>query len=175
MYYIRKLSSTSSLYKLRDPKCTGDICADFLGQDMRTSNDTLSVWRSSTLNEKDVEPAICAALLSSSGIRATQFLIIDSDSLKEFGICTDDSEPGVTAFKGSESLHTNLCDLTYDKIGRLIQIFRSACTDTDRTPKIQKDQFKKIIIDIDKRGQLDLDKLEEHMKKEVQKVLDSVR
>lgn len=171
MYYIRKLSKPSSLFKLQALNNFQNTHADFLGQDLRTTANTLSVWRSESLDQKDISKAINAALLSSSQVNASQFIILDSDSLAQAGIGTDDSEPGKTAYSGLEGLHTNLCDLTYDKIGKLLQIYCGICKDTQRTPKIEKGQFKEIIITANEKGCLNMTALQEHMLKEVQQIL----
>ncbi|MEQ2521574.1 hypothetical protein WMO24_14225 [Ruthenibacterium sp. CLA-JM-H11] len=173
MYYVRKLSKPSSLFKLRDTDNFRNIQADFLGQDLRTSSNTLSVWRSESLDKKDIDKAINAALLASSQVNASQFLIIDSDALEWAGIRTDDTEPGITAYSGLEGLHTNLCDLTYEKIGNLLQVYCKVCEDSQRTPKIDKERFKQIIIMANNENCLNVGVLQEHMQKEIQKVLNS--
>lgn len=171
MYYIRKLSKPSSLYKLKALININELSADFLGQDMRTSDNTLSVWRSKTLDGPDINRAITAALLASSQINASQFLVIDSDALSFAEIRTDDTQPGKTAYKGFENLHTNLCDLTYEKIGKLIQIYCDVCQDKTRTPKIEKEAFKKVIVKANENGELDFSNLDEHMQKEITNIL----
>lgn len=173
MYYVRKLSKPSSLFKLQALDNFQNIPADFLGQDLRTSANTLSVWRSESLNQEDINKAINAALLASSQVNTSQFLIIDSDALEQVGIRTDDTEPGITGYSGLEGLHTNLCDLTYEKIGYVLQIYCKYCKDEQRTPKIDKGQFKQIIISANEAHCLNMKALQEHMQKEVQQVLDS--
>lgn len=173
MYYVRKLSKPSSLYKLKTLDDVKNLSADFLGQDLRTTENTLSVWRSETLEAGDLNQAINAALLASSQVNASQFLVIDSEALANVGIRTDDSQPGKTAYIGLEPLHTNLCDLTYEKIGQLLQIYCDICNDMQRTPKIEKARFKEIIIEADNQGKLNMAILSDHMKKEIQKVLSS--
>lgn len=173
MYYVRKLSRPTSLYKLKALDDIKNLCADFLGQDLRTSENTLSVWRSETLEESDLSKAINAALLASSQVNASQFLIIDSEALADADIRTDDSQLGKTAYVGLENLHTNLCDLTYEKIGRLLQIYCNICNDAQRTPKVEKSKFKGIIIEANRLGKLDATVLQEHMQKEIQNVLNS--
>ena len=169
--YVRKLSKTSSLYKIKELDDVKNLCSDFLGQEMRTSENTLSVWRSATLEGEDLNDAITAALLASSQVTTSQFLIIDSDALRDADIQTDDSQLGKTAYIGFENLHTNLCDLTYEKIGRLLQIYLRACNDESRTPKIEKDVFKKIILETNAKGVLNFTELQEHMQKAVQQII----
>lgn len=171
MYYIRKLSKPSSLFKLQALSNVNELYADFLGQDMRTSDNTLSVWRSETLDSQDIDKAINAALLASSQVNASQFVIIDSDALSIADIRTDDTQPGKTGYKGLEYLHTNLCDLTYEKIGKLIQIYLEICRDKTRTPKIEKETFKKVIVKANEDGALDISILQDHMQNEIKAIL----
>ena len=105
MYYVRKLSKTSSLYKIKELDDVKNLCSDFLGQEMLTSENTLSVWRSATLEGEDLNDAITAALLASSQVTTSQFLIIDSDALRDADIQTDDSQLGKTAYIGFEKTH----------------------------------------------------------------------
>lgn len=171
MYYVRKLSKPSSLFKITHLQKIGDLDADFLGQEMRTSGNTLSVWRSETLEKADLYKAIKAALLSSTQINASQFIIIDSDALAEAKIATDDHELGKTAYKGLEHLHTNLCELTYEKIGVLLKLYKDVCGLKERTPKIEKKEFKDIIHEANALNVLDISVLEEHMQKEITQLL----
>jgi hypothetical protein len=150
------------------------ICADFLGQDMRTTNNTLSVWRSETLNPSDLDNAIKAALLTCSQVNATQFIILDSEALSRADISTSDEQPGKTAYKGLENLHTDLCELTYEKIGTLLQLYQDASSQSDRIPKIEKKRFKEIIVEAHSLGALDISVLQDHMQKEVAKVIGSL-
>ena len=75
MYYVRKLSKTSSLYKIKELDDVKNLCSDFLGQEMRTSENTLSVWRSATLEGEDLNDAITAALLASSQVTTSQYRV----------------------------------------------------------------------------------------------------
>ena len=61
--------------------------------------------------------------------------------------------------------------LTYEKIGRLLQIYLRACNDESRTPKIEKDVFKKIILETNAKGVLNFTELQEHMQKAVQQII----
>lgn len=173
MYYVRKLSKPSSLYKIQTLEDIKTIYADFLGQDMRTTENTLSVWRSETLNPSDLDNAIKAALLTSSQVNATQFIILDSEELASANIITSNEKPGTTAYKGLENLHTDLCGLTYEKIGALLQLYKKVSANPERTPKIEKKRFKEIIVEANSLGVLDATVLQEHMQKEIAKVLNS--
>lgn len=175
MYYVRKLSKPSSLFKIQTLEDIKTIYADFLGQDMRTKENTLSVWRSETLNPSDLDNALKAALLSSSQLNNTQFIILDSEELASVNITTSNEKPGVTAYKGLENLHTDLCELTYEKIGALLQLYKKISTNPERTPKIEKKRFKEIIVEANTLGVLDVSVLQEHMQNEIAKVLDSTK
>ena len=173
MYYIRKLSKPSSLYKIKALTDVKDLCADFLGQELRTADNTLSVWRSETLDDAELNKAINAALLASSQINTSQFLIFNSSDLSNAGIQVDDTQPGKTAYIGCEHLHTNLCDLTYEKIGKLLEIYCKVANNSQLTPKIEKSMFKEIICEANKAGVLNMSALQEHMQKEVGNLLEN--
>ena len=138
---------------------------------MRTTENTLSVWRSETLNPSDLDNAIKAALLTSSQVNATQFIILDSEELQKANILTSDEKPGKTAYKGLENLHTDLCELTYEKIGTLLQLYQDVSNKPERTPKIEKPKFKEIIVEANDLGVLDTSVLQDHMQREIDKIL----
>ncbi len=62
MFYIRKLSKPSNLQKVKSISNPAIIPADFIGQEMRTAQNTLSVWRCESLDQVEMRKAIIAAV-----------------------------------------------------------------------------------------------------------------
>lgn len=173
MYYVRRLSKTSNLSKIRTMKSVQTMSADILGQEMKTTGNTLSVWRFSTLDSEEMNDALKAAVLTGTDIVKTQFIILDSDSLTEAGISTDDNQLGKTGYIGLEDTHTNLCDLTYEKIGILLSLYQKAIQDSKRTPVIEKEDMKKIILELQQNDKLNIQAVPEHLGEKISKLLET--
>lgn len=170
MFYVRKLSKPPNLQIIQRGSNPQLIPADFIGQEMRTAQNTLSVWRCESLDKEGIQDAIKAALFSSSTISATQFLILDSDMLDQAGIKINDTR-GKTSYKGLNHLHSDLCELTYEKIGILLQLYNEASQLEKRTPKVDKQVFQKIAIDAYHADCLDEDEMDEHFKNEIHRLI----
>lgn len=170
MYYVRKLSKTSNLQKIQNNPSPSIVPADFIGQELRTKENTLSVWRCESPDEEGRKDAIKAALFASSELSATQFIIFDSDMLEAAGIKTCDTV-GKTGYKNLEHLHTDLCELTYEKLGRLLDLYYRTSHLKDRIPKIEKEEFKKIALEAYNSNCLDESKMDDHLRNEINKLV----
>lgn len=149
MYYIRKIKN-SNLYKIKDCDTCDLIAADVLKQEYATISNTLSFWKCTSLDA--MEDTIKAILLSTTAIETTQFIIINDEQLNKFQIDTDNSEPGKTGYLGFENLHVNLCNLTYGKIGALLNIYKENAIHAELVPKLQKQDVKKYIAEVKQKG-----------------------
>lgn len=171
VYYVRKLSKPANLYKIKESSDISLVPADFLGQEMRTQKNTLSVWRCESIDEVGMRDAIKAALFVSTGIEATQFIILDSDMLDEAGIKVVDVT-GRTAYKGLNDLHSDLCELTFEKIGVLLNLYHRTSLIEGRIPKIEKAEFQQIALEAYNGDFLDEDVMDEKLQKAIHKVVE---
>ena len=171
MYYVRKMSKPTNLYKIKEAKDIATVHADFLGQELRTSQNTLSVWRCENMDDVGYQNAIKAALFASSDIIATQLIVLDSEMLEAAGIKTEDVQ-GKTSYVGLNNLHTDLCELTYEKIGILLDLYRKTINLQDRIPKVEKKDFQDFVVDAHRNNLLDESGMDEKFKKAVGKLLD---
>lgn len=166
MYYIRKLSKESDIERLLMQNLPDDIPADFISQNMRTHSNTLSVWRTPTLDQDSDEykDAIRAALLAGTDFnKKSQFLIISDNDLAEYDIRIDDSEIGETGYKGHGNLHSNICQLTFKKLGDLIRVFSQSSQQPERRPVISKAGNIAIISELLQQELIDFTKLNGEM------------
>lgn len=169
MYFIRRLSKCSNLYKLK----TSDyrtISSDLLYQEMRTTNQTLSVWHFEAIGSDEYERVLQAALLTGTSVESTQFIIISSDELTEYGISyVYNSNP--SGYIGMDDHHTDLCNLSVDDICRLLSLFTDISRKEGRTPKIEKTEFIRIIKQLDERTLLDRSHLNDHLVSDINRCL----
>lgn len=152
MFYLRKMSKKTNLLKIKTASSRSDIDADVLKQELGTTGNTLSFWKCSDLDSP--ENTIKAILLSTTSIDTSQFIVVSDDLLEKYHIEIDDTQKGVTGYKGYENLHINFCNLTYEKIGLLLDMIKEISDNKKFTPELKKQEVKKYIIEVKEAGLL---------------------
>lgn len=167
MFYIRKLSKKSNLFRIRDAISNSNIEADVLKQELGTTRNTLSFWKCEDIT--DMKNVMKAILLSATSIETSQFIVINDEMLDKYGIERNYEEKGITGYKGYENLHVNLCNLNYEKIGLILNIFKDISTNKQYTPELKKDDVKKYIIEVKKDGLLNEESINPSLKRDIDK------
>lgn len=91
MFYVRKLSKKSNLYKIRDVSLE-KVEADVLKQELGTSRNTLSFWKCDDMSH--LADTMKAIILSTTSIETSQFIIVDDELLNKYEISIDETELG---------------------------------------------------------------------------------
>lgn len=172
MFYIRKLSKKSNLFKIKSSETSATIAADVLKQELGTSGNTLSFWKCDNL--ETTRDAIKAILLSTTSIETSQFIIVDDELLNKYQIEIDDTNEGITGYKGFENLHVDFCNLTYEKIGFILNMIKEIAEEEKRTPELKKDEVKRYIIEVKEAGLLNLDNLRPELRLAINKYCNSI-
>lgn len=172
MFYIRKLSKKSNLYKIKSSETPATIAADVLKQELGTSGNTLSFWKCDNL--ETTRDAIKAILLSTTSIETSQFIIVDDELLNKYQIEIDDTNEGITGYKGFENLHVDFCNLTYEKIGFILSMIKEIAEEEKRTPELKKDEVKRYIIEVKEAGLLNLENLRPELCLAINKYCNSI-
>lgn len=167
MYYIRKLSNKANLLKIKAAQDIKLLDADILKQELGTTGNTLSFWKCDDLDNTD--DAIKAILLSTTGIATSQFFIINDEVVKKYGLLMDDTELGVTGYRGHENLHVNMVKLNYAKIGTILEMLKEVFQHPEYTPKLEKSKVKERILEVKKQGLLNEANMQEQLVKDVEK------
>lgn len=167
MYYIRKLSNNPNLEKVKNAEDIGELDADILKQELGTTDNSLSFWKCDTLEK--MEDTIKAILLSTTGIKTSQFFILSDDIIDKYGFKMDDTQPGITGYKGFEQLHINMTELTYSKIGKVLQMLNEVFKNPQNTLKLDRDKVKAYIIEVKQAGLLNEEVLKDGLRKEIDK------
>ena len=152
MFYVRKLSKKSNLYKIRDVSLE-KVEADVLKQELGTSR-----------NMSHLSDTMKAIILSTTSIETSQFIIVDDELLNKYGISIDETELGATGYKGFDKLHVNFCDLDYEKIGAILNMIREISSDKTRIPELKREQVKSYIVEVRKKGLLDEEAIRPELK-----------
>ena len=172
MFYIRKLSKKSNLFKIKSTETSANIAADVLKQELGTSGNTLSFWKCDNLDE--TKDAIKAILLSTTSIETSQFIIVDDELLNKYQIETDDTHEGITGYRGFENLHVDFCNLTYEKIGYILDMIKEIAEETNRTPELKKEDVKKYIIEVKEAGLLNQDSIRPELLSSINKYCNNI-
>ena len=167
MYYVRKLSNNPNLEKVKNADDIGELGADILKQELGTTSNSLSFWKCDNLEK--LKDTIKAILLSTTGIKASTFFILSDDIIDKYGFKMDDTQPGLTGYKGFEQLHINMTELTYSKIGTVLQMLNEVFQDPQNTPKLDRDKAKAYIMEVKQAGLLNEEALKDELRKDIDK------
>ena len=80
-----------------------------------------------------------------------------------------DGSKMVTGYKGFEQLHINMTELTYAKIGTVLQMLNEVFEDPQNTPKLDRDKVKAYIMEVKQAGLLNEDALRDELRKDIDK------
>ena len=167
MYYVRRLSNIPNLEKIKAANNIEDIDSDILRQELGTTGNTLSFWKCSNL--EDINDTIKAILLSMSEIKKSQFYIINDGIIEKYGLKMDDTQPGNTGYKGFESLHSDMVELTYSKIGAVLRMLNEIFKNPANTKKVDRQKVKDYILEVIKDDLLNEDALNSELKEDIEK------
>ncbi len=167
MYYVRKLSNNPNLEKVKCVDDIGELGADILKQEFGTTNNSLSFWKCESLEK--MSDTFKAILLSTTGIKTSQFFVLSEEIIDKYGFKMDDTQLGVTGYKGFEQLHINMIELTYSKIGTVLQMLNEVFKDPQNTPKLNRDIVKAYIMEVKQAGLLNEDVLNDELRKDIDK------
>ena len=165
MYYIRKLTKTSSLNKIKSANTFEDTESDVLKDEFKTSSSRLSFWKCEDLN--NYTETINAILFSGSDIKASSFIALSDKDLNDIGVVTDDSALGKTGYKGHGNLHIDLCLPHIQQIKDLMGLYHKMPT---VFLTLEKPDVQKYIKNVIAAGNYDENNTDEHLKKEIQKL-----
>jgi len=161
------LSRPVNLFKLQQMENSSDMEADILKQEFGTTGNTLSFWKCDNLDS--VIDAVKAIILSTTAIKPSQFVIVEESVATRYGFSMDDKNPGVTGYNGFESLHVDMINLTYGKIGTLMQMLKEVASDENYSPKYERNNVKELIKEVIDAGCLNKETTPDALLKDIYK------
>ena len=166
-FYIRKISPVKWPQKGVDT-AVEDIRADAITGDIRTTEDTISLWRIDSLEELD--QAVLA--LASGGDKAVTYnvLTIPEENLQKYGFTLKETD-GNTPVESLVQTHRDVVGVNYGSLGRFAQLIMDSIN-ADEFCTITKKQVKALILKAYKNGEINRDKLKERMREEIDKELE---
>ena len=102
--------------------------------DLRTSGDTLSVWKIDNVDDMDTAVLALSASSKTEEIENISVVWMDEEDLKNKGINLDDSQKGDTIVIDLRDRHVNLVKLNYSFLGSIALLIMQ---------KLKQDNFKR--------------------------------
>ena len=152
-YYVRKIARSKwALLNQQSEDILGNYKADTIANDIRTTNNTISLWKTEDLTEENMEPLIVVNSLLGDTISKMELLIIPEDLLEDFSLQQEDGNTIVSRYR---SAHYNVEHLTVNKH---IQFARDVVLNIVKSEneKPNKPSDEKLIIRIRDKDQLPL-------------------
>lgn len=152
VYYIRKIARAKwTLINDHEKNIIENYRADAIANDMRTTKDTLSFWRTESLTGAEFEPIIVINSLMSDKIRKIDLLCVPEGMIGEFSLQQEDGDTIVSQYK---HLHYNIISLS---IKLLINFAREVVLKIiEREEKPQEPNQMPLIQHVGEKEQLDL-------------------
>ena len=148
-FLVRKISRS----KWPDDKCDVlDLYGDAIA-DLKTTGNTLSLWRIET--EEDLPQAVLALSASSKSdsIETLSLVWVSEDLVCEKRIPIDEEKPGDTIVSDLAGLHRDLYGITYKSLGDVATILMSEMIDNNRYKRYTRSEVKVALAQayVDKR------------------------
>lgn len=99
-----------------DLENTFDVTADAITNCLRTTKNTLSVWKIE--NEEDLENAILALVANQDHLDTIDIVILEESTLIKYDLSII-ATPGDTPIDHLINTHRDIAELTYDKLGNV--------------------------------------------------------
>ena len=170
MFCLRKLNQLSDFNELLHCNDINDLSIRFLDRNMmdkvkaeQSFQYELSAWK---FDKDDIDSALKAALLASGISKDYCFVILDLDQLSEAGIVIENSN-GDTGYIKGRSLHVNLKELTYGKIGKVLSMCLLSAQNNAFKGRFRKKDFDSMLPDMIKNGDIDYSCLSQSLLKHI--------
>lgn len=110
-YYIRKIAKSKWTSDFDDKGFILGYRADAIANDLKTSNDTLSLWRVDSLDSEEYRSIVAAnSTLTNGKIARLYLLCIPEDMLINYTVRRTNGASKIV--KCNQLMHYDLCDLT---------------------------------------------------------------
>jgi len=111
---VRKINKAKWLQV--DISTTDDVSSDAITNCLKTTKNTLSVWKIDT--EEDLEQAVLALVANQDHLDTIDVVILQEDSLNEYNLNIVAS-PGDTPVESLVEAHRDIADLTFSRLGNV--------------------------------------------------------
>ncbi len=168
MFLIRKI--TRAKWGLKQGLSSEEIPADAVTVDLRTKGNSLSFWKCKSDSRENIEEVALAIVAAGNSIERLDLICIANDKLQEDGQTWKDTD-GRTPVEDLVKQHVDVYRLDYVRLGKIASRISTEIK-ADGYTYLTKKALAKLLATAVKQERIDLDKLEEKVKVEVQKLLD---
>jgi len=148
-----------------DVKATDDPGADAITRCLKTTGNTLSVWRIESADELDV--AVLAFVSTNERLDKLDFVLLDEQRVIEAGIEIDDNVLGDSPIASLNETHRNLTNLGYTALGKIkdliIEVLRK-----DEEVRYRPPQLSTILKKAIENGSVKSDDLKEKVREQLE-------
>lgn len=130
----------STIVHRPDATTAGDVISD-----LRTQNNTLSVWRADS--QEDINDAIVAMSLNRTDVSKMIALLLDEAELSAMQIDFSDTQPGKApgAIESIKQKHRDLVEIDYKRLGSLSDYMLRIVHDKTKRVELTKPELKKLL------------------------------
>lgn len=130
----------STIVHRPDATTAGDVISD-----LRTQNNTLSVWRADS--DEDINDAIVAMSLNRNDVSKMIALLLDEEELTAMQIDFSDKNPGKApgAIEDIKKKHRDLVEIDYKRLGVLSNYMLKIVHDKSKRIEVSKPNMKKLL------------------------------
>ena len=170
-YYVRKFARAKwCLLDNTDDDSILNYRADTIANDLKTTNNSLSIWKAASLENDDLEPIVLVNSLMSDKIRKIDLLCIPDSIISSYSLVQEDGDTVVDEYRNS---HYNITSLT---IKRLIDfadkvVLKIIKNESGTIVSVTVPEQLEIIIRWIRSGKLSFDDLKDTQKEAVKKQL----
>lgn len=167
-FLVRKVSRA----KWPDEICSiSELNADLMTADLRTTGNTLSLWRIE--NEEELQSAVLALAASSktSKIENVSVVWIPEELFSSKGIRIDNANVGDTVIFDLQNTHRDACDLTYKKLGDVAEIIMNEMLKEGHYKKFTKSEIKTALSNAYLDDRITEEKCNEDLIQEIKKLI----
>lgn len=165
MFFARKISLAK--WGNRPTLAPGEISADAVTADLRTTDDALSFWRCRGGTQEDVEEAALAIAAGSDRVDKLDLVWIPSQELDADGQSWTETR-GKTPVRRLRSLHVDVLSLDYERLGKVASCIVLAI-EHGHFKRIPRQRIVEILREAVQHGHVELNDLKEGVRKTLKK------
>ena len=142
-----------------DATTAGDVISD-----LRTQNNTLSVWRADS--DEDINDALVALSLNRTDVQKVIALLLDENDLAAMQIDYSDKLPGKApgAIDSIKKKHRDLLEIDYKRLGILSDYMMSIVHDKEKRVELSKPSVKNLLEEYRKNGMIEVEEMNEDLR-----------
>lgn len=167
MFLVRKITWAKWDLGRRPHLAQGEIPADAVTADLRTTNDQLSVWLSEAPHSARIEEVVLALASGMNTLDRCDLAWLNTDDVDTDGL-TWIRSPGRTNVPDLANEHAHLSALDYVRLGqvatRIMQAF-----ELGRIHRADRNRVAQILLQAERDGRLDVDSLNTRIRDELRR------